>query len=174
MSTKKKDPETTSLIPQESIEGKILLLRGKKVMLDRDLAELYGVETKMLKRAVKRNIERFPVDFMFQLSRDEYNSLRFQFGALKRGEHAKYLPYAFTQEGVAMLSGVLKSQRAVQVNIQIMCAFVRMRELLSEHADLKKKIEGIEKKYDAQFKIVFDAIRQLLEPPQKPKKRIGF
>jgi phage regulator Rha-like protein len=128
----------------------------------------------MLKRAVKRNIERFPVDFMFQLSRDEYNSLRFQFGALKRGEHAKYLPYAFTQEGVAMLSGVLKSQRAVQVNIQIMRAFVRMRELLSEHADLKKKIEGIEKKYDAQFKIVFDAIRQLLEPPQKPKKRIGF
>ncbi|MBI5184884.1 MAG: ORF6N domain-containing protein [Nitrospinae bacterium] len=173
--SKKKKPETTSLVPQESIEGRILILRGKKVMLDRDLAELYGVGTKVLNQAVKRNIKRFPDDFMFQLTKEE-ESLRSQFVTLKkgRGQHQKYLSYAFTEQGVAMLSSVLNSDRAIEVNIQIMRAFVRMRELLSEHADLKRKIEGIERKYDAQFRVVFDAIRQLLEPPLKPKKRIGF
>ena len=144
-------------------------------MLDGDLARLYCVETKLLKRAVRRNIRRFPKDFMFELSQDEYKSIRRQFGTFKKGEHVKYLPYAFTQEGVAMLSGVLNSARAIQANIQIMRAFVKLRELMATHDNLKKKIEDMEKRYDHQFKIVFDAIKQLLESPkQAPKKRIGF
>ncbi|MBI5873814.1 MAG: ORF6N domain-containing protein [Candidatus Omnitrophica bacterium] len=160
---------------QERIETKILFIRGARVMLDRDLAKIYRVETKQLKRAVRRNVGRFPEDFMFELSRDEYRSLRCQFGTLKIGEHSKYLPYAFTQEGVAMLSSVLHSERAIQANIQIMRAFVKLREFMATHENLKKKIEEMEKKYDYQFKIVFDAIKQLLESPkQEPKKRIGF
>ncbi|HHT9128861.1 MAG TPA: ORF6N domain-containing protein [Candidatus Wujingus californicus] len=143
-------------------------------MLDTDLALLYGVKTKMLNQAVKRNIQRFPDDFMFQLTREEFNSLRSQIVTLKRGQHRKYLPYVFTEQGVAMLSSVLNSKRAIQVNIQIMRAFIKLKEMLSTHKDLKQKIEEMEKKYDYQFKIVFDAIKQLLEPPAEPKGKIGF
>jgi len=144
-------------------------------MLDGDLAVLYGVETKMLNRAVKRNTERFPEDFMFQLSKEEYTEfLRCQIGTLKRGQHSKYSPYAFTENGVAMLSSVLNSDRAIQVNILIMRTFTKIREMLATHKDLKQKIEDMEKKYDYQFRVVFDAIKQLMEPPQKPRKRIGF
>ncbi len=165
----------TEVIPQQLIESKILFIRSKKVMLDKDLAVLYEVETKMFNRAVKRNIERFPDDFMFQLSKEEYDELlRCQFGTLKRGQHSKYIPYAFTENGVAMLSSVLNSKRAIQVNIQIMRTFTKIRGMLATHKELKQKIEEMEKKYDYQFKIVFDTIKQLIEPPQKSKKRIGF
>jgi phage regulator Rha-like protein len=165
----------TEIITQQLIESKIFFIRGKKVMLDRDLSALYGVETKMLNRAVKRNTERFPEDFMFQLSKEEYTELlRCQFGTLKRGQHSKYSSYAFTENGVAMLSSVLNSRRAIQVNIQIMRTFTKIREMIATHKELKQKIEEMEKKYDYQFKVVFDAIRQLVEPPQRPRKRIGF
>ena len=157
------------------IEQVILLLRGQKVILDRDLAALYGVPTKSLNRAVKRNLDRFPADFMIQLTAEEAAALRCQFGTLKRGQHFKYLPYAFTEQGVAMLSSVLKSPRAVQVNIAIMRAFVRLRQLLATHRDLAEKLAEMEKKYDKQFKIVFEIIHQLMEPPAGPAKgRIGF
>ena len=158
----------------EVIERRILLIRGQKVMLDSHLAELYSVETKVLKRAVRRNIERFPRDFMFQLTKEECDILRSQFGTLRWGEHAKYLPYVFTEQGVAMLSGVLHSKRAVQVNIEIMRAFVRLREILSTNKDLARKLEELERKYDEKFRVVFDAIRQLMTPPDPPKRRIGF
>ena len=164
-----------NLIPQERVENKIFLMRKQKVMLDRDLAELYGVTTGNLNKAVSRNLDRFPADFMFQLAKKEADSLRFQFGSLKRGQHTKYLPRAFTEQGVAMLSSVLNSKRAILVNIQIMRAFTKLRAMLLTHKDLKIKIEAMEKKYDRQFKIVFDAIRQLLEPPAKSATRvIGF
>ncbi len=167
--------KTNNVIPQELIENKILFIRGRKVMIDRDLAMLYGVETKSLNRAVKRNRNRFPEDFMFQLSREEYNELlRRQFGTLKRGQHSKYLPFVFTENGVAMLSSVLNSERAVEVNIQIMRTFTKLREMLLTHRDLRQKIEEMEKKYDYQFKVVFDTIKQLLEPVKKPKRQIGF
>jgi len=144
-------------------------------MLDRDLAGPYEVTTGNLNKAVKRNIERFPDDFMFQLTKNETDSLRFQFGSLKRGQHAKYLPRAFTEQGVAMLSSVLNSRRAILVNIQIMRVFTKLREMILAHADLKRKIEAMEKKYDKQFKIVFEAIKKLLEPPpSRPKGQIGF
>ena len=164
-----KDPITA-----EQIERVIVLIRGHKVMLDRDLAELYGVEVKQLKRQVKRNQDRFPADFMFELSKGEYDALRSQFGTLKRGEHSKYLPYAFTEQGVAMLSSVLRSTRAVQVNIEIMRAFVRLRQILASNAQLARKLDTLEKKYDAQFKVVFDAIRQLMTPAEPNKRKIGF
>jgi phage regulator Rha-like protein len=150
------------------------MIRGHKVLLDSDLAELYGVEVKQLKRQVRRNINRFPEDFMFQLQKEEYESLRGHFGTLKRGEHAKYLPYAFTEQGVAMLSSVLNSDRAIEVNIQIMRAFVKLREMLSTNKDLARKLADMEKKYDAQFKVVFDAIRQLMSPTAPKKGKIGF
>ena len=163
------------LIPAERIEKSIFLLRGYKVMLDGDLADLYGVEVKQLKRQVRRNIDRFPADFMFELSKEEYESLRRHLGTLKRGEHSKYLPYAFTEQGVAMLSSVLRSKRAVQVNVEIMRAFVRLREMIASHKDLARKLDALEKKYDTQFKAVFDAIRELMKPPaERAKKRIGF
>jgi phage regulator Rha-like protein len=163
------------VVPQEIIESKIIIIRGKRVMLDKDLAVLYDVETKMLNRAVKRNIERFPDDFMFQLSKEEYDELlRCQFGTLKRGQHSKYLPYAFTENGVAMLSSVLNSKRAIQVNIQIMRTFTKIREMLATHKELRQKIEEMEKKYDYQFKVVFDTIKKLLEPLPKARKKIGF
>ena len=164
----------SSLVPTEVIERRILLIRGQKVMLDFQLAELYQVETKALKRAVRRNRDRFPEDFMFQLTKEEYDALRYHFGTLKRGEHAKYLPYAFTEQGVAMLSSVLHSKRAVQVNIEIMRAFVHLREIIATHKDLARKLEELEKKYDKQFAVVFDAIMQLMTPPEKPKRQIGF
>src|SRR5439155_11455021 len=157
-----------ALIPAERIERSILFIRGQKIMLDKDLAELYGVQTKAFNRAVKRNQARFPPDFMFQLTAKEFANLRFQIGTSSWGGR-RYRPYAFTEQGVAMLSSVLNSDRAVRVNIEIMRAFVRLRQLLSSHADLARKLEALEKKYDSQFKVVFDAIRQMMEPPQKPE-----
>lgn len=165
------------IIQSEKIESKIFLLRGEKVMLDSDLAVLYHVEAKQLKRAVKRNLERFPDDFMFKLTKDEYQALRCHFGTLKRGEHAKYLPYAFTEQGVAMLSSVLKSKRAIHVNIAIMRAFVRLRQILSTHKELAHKLTELERKiekHDEEIHTIFEAIRQLMTPPDKPKRRIGF
>jgi len=162
------------MLPSETITNRIYFIRKLKVMLDRDLAELYGVETGQLKRAVRRNIDRFPEDFMFELSSEEYNSLRSQIGILKRGQHAKYKPMAFTEQGVAMLSSVLNSKRAIQVNIQIMRAFNKLRQMMTTHKDLKKKIEAMESKYDEQFQVVFEAIKQLLEEDKKPKRKIGF
>ena len=174
----------SDLIPQEVIQSKILFIREKRVMLDRDLAILYEVETKQLKRAVKRNTDRFPKDFMFELTKEEYKSLRYQFGTLKRGAHAKYLPYAFTEHGILMLSSVLNSERAVQVNIQIMRTFTKMREMFLNYQEIKQKIEAMERKYDQQFKInsyLFDEvyeeikkINKLLTPPDEPKGKIGF
>ena len=158
----------------ERIEKRILILRGQKVMLSTDLAELYQVAPKVLVQTVKRNIERFPSDFMFQLDFQEVSRSRSQFVTLKRGQNVKYLPYAFTEQGVAMLSSVLKSKRAVQVNIEIMRAFVRLRQLLSSHRDLARKLAALEQKYDAQFKVVFDAIRHLMAPPEPKPRRIGF
>jgi len=165
-----------SLVPVERIEGAILLMRDKKVMLDADLASLYGVDTRVLVQAVKRNLDRFPVDFMFQLSKEEVDFLRSQIVTLKRGrgQHSKYLPYAFTEQGVAMLSSVLHSPRAIQVNIEIMRAFVRLRRMLASHAELARKLDALEKKYDVQFKAVFDAIRQLMTPPEPKRRPMGF
>jgi len=165
---------TTSLIPAERIERAILFLRGEKVMLDSDLAALYGVATGNLNKAVARNRERFPADFIFQLSSDEAESLRFQFGISNQRGGRRYLPYAFTEQGVAMLSSVLRSPRAVKVNIEIMRAFVRLRQLLSTHADLARKLADLEKKYDKQFAIVFDAIRKLMEPTPVQPKEMGY
>lgn len=162
------------IIPAERIENCIYLLRGQRVMLDDDLAILYEVETKVLNRSVKRNLRRFPEDFMFQLSTKEFESLRCQFGTSKRGGR-RYPPYAFTEQGVAMLSSILNSKRAIQVNIEIMRAFVRLRQMLGSNAELARKLAALEKKYDAQFRVVFDAIRELMTPPVPKKKRsIGF
>jgi len=163
-----------ALITVDQIESIILLIRGQKAILSHDLAQLYGVTTGNLNKAVKRNTDRFPNDFMFQLTEEEYKSLRFHFGILEKGQHSKYLPYAFTEQGVAMLSSVLRSKRAVLVNIQIMRAFVQLRQMLAVHKDLERKLTALEKKYDEQFKIVFDAIRALMTPPEKPRKKIGF
>lgn len=162
------------IITAGTIERKIYLVRGQKVMLDSDLAELYGVEVKQLKRQVRRNIDRFPADFMFQLSKDEIDPLRRHFGTLKRGGHSKYLPYVFTEQGVAMLSSVLNSKRAVQVNIAIMRAFVKLRQMIASHKDLARRLNEMEKKYDSQFRVVFDAIRELMIPPEEDKRKIGF
>ncbi len=165
---------TTKLIAQEVIENKIFLLRGKKVMFDKDLATLYGVETKALNQAVKRNIDRFPSDFMFLLTPQEVAILKSQFVTSNRGG-LRYQPCAFTEHGILMLSSVLNSKRAIQVNIQIMRTFTQLREMLASNKDLRMKIEEVEKKYDGQFKIVFQAIRELFEPPApKPKGPIGF
>jgi len=159
----------------DSIASLILTFRNHKVILDSDLAALYGVETKALNRAVKRNLDRFPEDFMFQLFQEEADSLRFQSGTSNKGRGGRrYLPYAFTQEGVAMLSSVLRSPRAVAVNIGIMRAFIRLRQLALSVEELSRKVGILENHYDEQFKIVFDAIRQLLEPPELPTKEIGF
>jgi hypothetical protein len=176
--------EARSIVSLEQIDRSIVFIRGHKVMLDADLAELYGVETKALNQAVRRNRGRFPADFMFQLTRGESEILRGQIGtsnlrsqfATSRSAHGgrRYLPLAFTEQGVAMLSSVLRSDRAVRVNIEIMRAFVRLRELLATHKDLARKLEALERKYDAQFKVVFDAIRELMAPPQAKRRRIGF
>ncbi|MCK5505442.1 MAG: ORF6N domain-containing protein, partial [Thermodesulfovibrionia bacterium] len=149
---------------------------GQKVMLDAHLAELYGVTTKRFNEQVKRNLKRFPPDFMFRLNEEEYQALRSQIATLKpgRGKHRKYLPYLFTEQGIAMLSGILNSDRAIQVNIAVMRAFVKLREMIASNKDFAKRFDELEKKYDAQFKIVFDAIRQLMSPPEKKKRKIGF
>lgn len=165
---------TSEIIPQEVVESKILFIRVKKVMLDRDLAALYGVETKALNQAVKRNLARFPEDFMFQLSKAERNELVTNCDRFKTLKHSTVAPYAFTEQGVAMLSSVLNSEMAVRVNIAIMRAFVKLREMLTTHKELRQKIEEMEKKYDHQFKVVFDVIKQLIEPSQKTKNKIGF
>jgi hypothetical protein len=163
------------LITAERIETKILILRGQKVMLDRDLAALYGVPTKALKRAVRRNADRFPDDFMFMLNAEEVADWRRQFGTSNSERKGlRYAPMAFTEHGVAMLSSVLNSPRAIQINISIMRAFAQLRALLATHADLARKLDDLEKRYDAQFRVVFDALRQLIEPPEPPRKRIGF
>lgn len=162
------------IIPIERIEGSILLIRGHKVMLSTDLAELYRVEPRVLVQAVKRNINRFPEDFMFQLSKKEFTNLKSQIVISSWGGLRRATPYAFTQEGVAMLSTVLNSPRAIHVNIEIMRAFVRLRQMIVSHAELARKLDGIEKKYDAQFRVVFDAIRQLMAPPTTKGRRIGF
>ena len=162
-------------VPIEKITGKIYLIRGQKVRLDRDLAELYQVETKQLKRAVRRNIDRFPADFMFELTKAELENWRCQFGTSKsETKGLRYKPLVFTEQGVAMLSSILRSKRAVQVNIQIMRAFNQLRKMIVTHKDLKRKIEAMENKYDEQFRIVFEAITQLIEEDEKPKKKIGY
>jgi len=156
-------------------ERRIFLLRSLRVMFDYDLAELYGVETGALNRAVKRNADRFPSDFMFQLTAEEYEDLKCQIGISRDwGGRRRSLPYAFTEQGVAMLSSVLHSSRAVKVNIAIMRAFVHLREMLLSNADLARKLANLEQKYDSQFKAVFDAIRQLMTPPSKPHREIGY
>jgi len=163
-----------SLIPLERIERSILLIRGQKVMLSTDLAELYQVEPRVLVQAVKRNIARFPEDFMFQLTEEEFYNLKSQFVISSWGGLRRAKPYAFTEQGVAMLSSVLNSEIAIKVNIEIMRAFVRLRRLLASHADLARKLEALEKKYDTQFKVVFEAIRELMKPPETKKRPIGF
>lgn len=187
---------TSIALPDEFIEDTILLIRGKRVILDHDLARLYGVTTKMLNQAVKRNLDRFPEDFMFQLTKTEaaeWERLRSQIVTLKkpenylkrsrsqnvtlnrtRGSNIKYQPHAFTEHGILMLSSVLKSQRAVQVNIQIMRTFVRLREMLASNETLIERLDKLEETYDAKFKIVFSAIRQLMSPTAASRKPIGF
>ena len=176
-----------------TIEAQVLVIRGHRVLLAQQLAALYGVETKVLNQAVQRNLDRFPQDFMFRLERDDLAALRSQTVTLnaqvldskqfsvaagltgERGAHAKYTSYAFTEQGVAMLSSVLKSERAIAVNIEIMRSFVKLRSMLSEHVDMKRKLNQLEKKYDEKFRVVFDAIHQLMTPPEPAKKRrIGF
>jgi hypothetical protein len=172
--------EQTMPVIVERVEQAIRQIRGQRVMLDADLAAFYGVPTAALKRAVRRNLGRFPPDFMFQLTREEADAisrLRCQFGILKRGAHIKYLPYAFSQEGVAMLSGVLRSPRAAQVNIAIMRAFVRLRETLALHHELAHKLGDLERRlegHDGEIRTLFEAIRQLMTPPDPPPKPIGF
>jgi phage regulator Rha-like protein len=172
----------TDLIPQVTIESKILMIHGKKVMLDRDLAELYGVETRVLNQAVKRNVERFPDDFMIQLTIEEADSLRSQNVILKRGQHRKYLPYAFTENGVAMLSAVINSSKAVDISIQIVRAFVRLREVIAQSKELHKAIAQVERRldiHDRQIQIAFTAIKSMMQPPVQietatAKKKMGF
>jgi hypothetical protein len=176
------------ILKPENVAQLVFFVRGEKVMLDVDLAKLYGVATKALNQAVKRNSQRFPLDFMFQLTKTEHENMRSQIVTtsqrktlsrsqnvtLKRGQNVKYLPYAFTEQGVAMLSSVLRSERAVAVNIAIMRTFVQLRRLMDSNADLARKIENLEKKYDEKFATVFAAIKQLIAPPAPAKKRIGF
>lgn len=212
MTTKKTTSPSQSLtVPTRQVERRIYIIREQNVMLDSDLAELYGVETKFLNRAVKRNIARFPEDFMFQLTAEDEESLRFQFGtsnaesqsvdshlrsqsvisnaesetvdaslrsqlatSSKRRGGRRYLPYVFTEQGVAMLSSVLNSERAIEVNIQIMRAFVQMRRMSASHEELARKVDGLEKKYDKQFAAVFQAIKALMQPPATARRKIGF
>ncbi|HET9227856.1 MAG TPA: ORF6N domain-containing protein [Thermoanaerobaculia bacterium] len=164
-----------ALIPAERIDMVIFLVRGERIILDVDIAALYGVETRTLVQAVKRNLDRFPQDFMFQLTTEEVSNLRYQFGTSSRGGR-RYLPYAFTEQGVAMLSGVLRSEQAVKVNVEIMRAFVRLRRMVNEQAELARKLDALEERYDEQFKVVFDALRELMAPPEPDAegRRIGF
>jgi hypothetical protein len=166
----------TSIVPIERIEQAIYLIRGQKVMLDRDLARLYGVQTKVLKQAVNRNLKRFPDDFMFVLTPEEFATLRSQIVTSKRDPRGgtQFSPMAFTEQGVAMLSGILNSDRAIDVNIAIMRTFVKLRRMLDTHTALAGKLAEIEKKYDEQFKLVFDVLNALMAPPDPPRKRIGF
>ena len=162
------------LMTVEVIQQRIFFVRGDRVMLDKDLALLYGVKPIRLREQVKRNIKRFPEDFMFQLNEQEINQMVSQNAIPSRKHLGGSQPYVFTEQGVAMLSTVLNSETAVQANIAIMRAFVRLRRILASHADLARKLDSLEKKYDAQFRIVFDAIRELMTPPAKPRRKIGF
>ena len=162
------------LIPADRIESAIYFIRGEKVMLDRDLATLYGVATKVLKRAVKRNLDRFPDDLMFVLNPTEFEDWRCQFGTSNDRKGLRYPPMAFTEHGILMLSSVLSSKRAVQVNIEIMRAFVRLRRMLASNVELSRRLDEIENKYDRQFKVVFDAIRRVMAPVPNSRKQIGF
>ncbi|HXZ36283.1 MAG TPA: ORF6N domain-containing protein [Thermodesulfobacteriota bacterium] len=172
------------IIPIERIDRAIYLIRGQRIMLDADLALLYGVSAGRLNEAVRRNTQRFPADFMFQLTQEEFEELKAQIGRLNLKSQIaisssgwggrRHPPYAFTEQGVAMLSTVLRSDRAIRVNIEIMRAFVRMRQILATNADLERRLSELEKKYDAQFRIVFDALRQLMAPPAPSRKQIGF
>ncbi|MBI5882747.1 MAG: ORF6N domain-containing protein [Elusimicrobia bacterium] len=169
--------EKTSLVPFGDVSKRIFLIRNQRVMIDSDLATLYGVTTFNLNKAVKRNIGRFPPDFMFQLTPDEYRALRFQIGILERGRHAKYLPRVFTEQGVSMLSSALRSERAVRVNIAIMRAFVRLRQMVSMNAELAAKLAELERKtekHDESIRGLFQAIRKLMAPPAPSRPRIGF
>jgi len=166
------------MVPNERIENRILLIRGQKIILDRDLAILYDAATRDLNKAVSRNLTRFPADFMFQITKDESTNLKFQFGTSSTGwGGTRKLPYAFTEQGIAMLSSVLRSKRAVQVNIAIMRAFVKLREILSTHKELAQKLKELEYKietHDEQITAIFEAINQLLAPPPATKRKIGF
>ena len=167
----------SSLVPAKRIEQRILLVRGQKVILDRDLAFLYGVSTKALNQAVKRNSERFPDTFVFRLTKSEAENIhrvRSQFVTLSVGQHFRYLPYVFTEHGSLMAANVLNSTQAIAVSIQIVETFIRLRTWLMTHKELAQRLYEMEKKYDVQFKVVFDAIRELMSPPEKPKRRIGF
>jgi hypothetical protein len=171
--------EKSIIIPDELLMKKIYLIRGQKILLDRDLAELYGVETKVFNQAVKRNAERFPKDFMFRLTKKEWESLRSQFVTLEngRGKYPKYLPNVFTEQGVAMLSSVLNSETAIRVNIRIIRVFTKMRELLLTHKDILLQLEKMENKlasHDADITVIFDYLKQLLNPPVPPRNKIGF
>jgi hypothetical protein len=165
-------------IPTESIERRIFLIRGQKIIIDADLAQLYGVTTKRLNEQVKRNRDRFPEDFMFRLSLEEGKSilaLRSQIATLERGQHLKYAPYAFTEHGTVMVANVLNSPVAVHASIQVVRAFVRLREIMATHKDLVRSLKQMEKKYDRKFKVVFDAIRELMAPPiSSSRRQIGF
>ncbi|CAN5489525.1 ORF6N domain-containing protein [soil metagenome] len=175
--------KSLATIPVERVEQAILLIRGEKVILDTDLAALYGVETKALNRAVKRNMKRFPSDFVFQLTEKEAAALRYQSGtsnlksqtatARSRGGR-RYRPYAFTEHGAIMAANILNSDRAVQASVAVVRAFVRLRQMIASNAELARKLAELEKKYDAQFKVVFEAIRQLMMPPEPKRKQIGF
>jgi len=162
-----------NIIPSDRILSKIYFVRNLKVMFDKDLAELYGIETRVLKQAVRRNNKRFPDDFMFELTKEEFLNLRSQIVISSWGG-TRYIPMVFTEQGVAMLSSVLNSDRAIQVNIQIMRTFTKLRKMLSTHEDLKRKIEDMENKYDKKFQIVFEVIKKLISEEQKPKRKIGF
>ena len=166
--------DNKSTLPVERIEQLIQLIRGQKVMLDTDLAELYGVPTKALNQAVKRNKDRFPADFMFQLTRREKAEVVTNCDHLQRLKFSPTLPHAFTEHGAIMLANVLNSRIAVQVSIQIVRAFIKLREAVASHKDLALRLDQLEQKYDAQFKVVFDAIRQLMTPPEPEKRKIGF
>jgi len=171
----KESSKTVITVPQEIIKSKIFFMRGKKVMIDRDLALLYGVETRTLNQAVKRNTRRFPDDFMFKMTKEETKNWISQFVISNKEKMGlRKRPLAFTEHGILMLSSVLNSSRAIRVNLQIMRIFIKLREMLANHVELKQRIEDMEKKYDRQFKVIFEAIKQLLEPPSKPKEPIGF
>lgn len=162
-----------SLVPIEVVERKILLIRGQKVILDVDLAELYGVTTKVFNQAVKRNTDRFPKDFMFQLTSGEALSMRSQFVTASK-RNIRYRPHAFTEHGIIMAASILNSQRAIDASVFVVRAFIKLREMIASHKDLARKLNDLEKKYDGQFQVVFEAIRQILEVEEKPKKKIGF
>jgi hypothetical protein len=171
-----KSKQSSAILPAQQIAGKILFLRGQRVLLDADLAKLYGVRTAVLNRAVQRNLERFPEDFMFRLNDKEVNALRYQIGISKKEGRGgrRYAPYAFTEQGVAMLSSVLRSARAVRVNIAIMRTFVHLREMLATNQKLRRKIEDMEKRYDTRFQVIFATIESMLEDEDLPKRGIGF